>query len=409
MTFKRTLSLAFLVTLVTPLALAACSSSSASGPSESAKCESALTVQRFRSLAIVEDEVTLDARARNDVDGPWSFRRRMEDLAAPGEDPAALTLSWLDNWRSRERVNLFDVAARPFVEHKAFCNWLLATPSNGCDETCTTCTARKFDLARAPFRLLAITNRGDLNRTVAPPNAAGEVRFVYGLTQGAADDPASNPMFMSVIFEYRQPLKGRTRKQMAQTWYALGQHAALDEAFKSDLDKILVDLVGPGAEPDRPRGSSLSQVRVNEREFDWQWDMREYSVTEQGLTPAPQRNTPDHTNNGSQELASFLRDNRNAVLSGTHLVPTRLAGGSIGIIEKWSAPAADSDLVAAFSLETCNGCHQTKMQDFNLHITPFKSGTAKLSPFMNDPANPTQDDLGKREAYMRLQMCEPAP
>lgn len=388
----------------------ACSSSDKDGTTDATSaCESGLGVQRFRSLAIVEDEVVLDARARNDVDGPWSFRRRMEDLALPGEDPTQLTLAWLATWRNAAKVNLFDVAARPMVEHKAFCNWLRATPSNACDESCTTCTKRKFDLSRAPFRLLAITNRADQQLTIPDATTAGEVRYTYGLTQGAGDDPASTPMFMSVIFEYDQPLKGRTRKDVAQKWYALGQHAAFDEAYKTELDALLRDLTGPGAQPERPRGSSISQVRTNEREFDWQWDMREYLVNDQGFALSGTQNTPDAKVNGSAAFTRFLKDNRTAVLAGEHVLPQQLAGGGVGIITKWSAPEAETAVLEAFSLQTCNGCHQNKQNDFNLHITPFKSGIAKLSLFMNDPANPTKDDLGAREAFMRGQLCGATP
>src|SRR5262249_36642294 len=106
---------------------------------------------RFKALVIVDDAVTSDPRARNDADGPWSFRHAALRLSP--NDPGALVLAWLNAWEP-ERVDEID--------QRVTCPWLHRTASNACDPTCGACAHRELDLAAAPFRLVAIANRMDL-------------------------------------------------------------------------------------------------------------------------------------------------------------------------------------------------------------------------------------------------------
>jgi hypothetical protein len=236
------------------------------------------------------------------------------------------------------------------------------------------------------------------------PATAGEARFVYALTNGAGDDPSSPSMEMTAIFEYRQPLRGRTRKQLAEAWHALGRHATFDEAYKAELEALMKTFHEPGAEPERPVGSGIGQIRTNEREFDWQWELREFKVTENGFVIGPTGNTPDASLNGSERLGAFLRENREQILAGKHVLPPNFSGGFAQNLSQWSAPV-ESDLVRAFSNETCNGCHMNRNIDFNFQISPHKKGIARLAPFLHDPADPTHDDASKRETFMRKQLC----
>ncbi len=387
-------------------ALASCSPENQPGPApaETEPC-SEIRIDRFKELIIVDEGVVGDARSRNATNGAWSFRRRIEDMAPDTGDPADVAVKWLSVWKAPTQVNLQQVPIRPFVDAKALCRWQRSLPSNECDAGCTACKERKFDLALAPFRLVAITNRADLVTIFEDPSTAGEVRFTYALTDGPGDDPASVPLNFTVIFEYRQPLLGRTRREVANAWHALGRFTDFGEPFKAELDSLLSTFVKKGIEPSRPFGSSIAQIRTNDREFDWQWDLREFTLTEAGIKLHTTENTPAESLNGSTQLIQFLKSNESAIRAGKHKLPETLSGGSVGIISKWVAPEVDSSLVASFSAETCNGCHQNQMTDFNFHISPFKKGTEKLSTFLHNPRDPTHDTAATREKTLQRMMC----
>lgn len=397
------------------LALASClglaCSDSNTGPVEtdslSPECQ-AITIDRFKELMVVEESIVTSDRSSNAKNGIWSFRHAMEEFTPAGGDPAQTAVRWFETWRSATKVNLFDVPSRPLVQSRALCNWLRATPANECDATCGVCKARTYDLANVPFRLIGIANRIDLIEHHDDPTTNGETRFLYALTDGPGDAPSSAPINMTIILEYRQPLAGRTRRQVAEAWHALGQHPAFDEAYASDLEALTRIVKQRNVEPSRPLGSAINQVRTNEREFEWQWDLREYELRSgYGLMPRGLENTPPESMNGTVELANFLRDNRDAVMGKKHALPLALEGGAAGILRPWTAPGVEAALVTAFSEETCNGCHQVRHTDFNFHVSPFRTGVARLSPFMHDPADPTRDELTRREGLMRRQLCGP--
>jgi hypothetical protein len=385
---------------------AGCSSSSTDRGTSQDAPDCGIHVDRFKELVIVDDAVITDARASNTADGVWSFRRRIEEMTPPGAAPETTIANWLSSWKITTAINQFPVAARTQVDQKVLCRWMRVTPANQCDETCAKCTGRILTLEKAPFRLVGISNRLDLRDQVTPdPDTAGEARFIYGLTNGPGDDPQSAPMAMTVIFEYRQVLRGRTQAALDRQWHALGAHAAFDEAYKVDLAALLQSFTEPGAAPSRPLGNAIGQLRTNEREFDWAWDMREFVLSNDGLRLSSTENTPDLTLSASQPFAQFLTDNRAAIMAGRHALPSRLQGGAVGILSDWTAPV-DSALVRAFSLETCNGCHQNHpMVDFNFHISPHRSGVAKLSSFLNNPADPTHDELARRERFLATALC----
>jgi hypothetical protein len=249
--------------------------------------------------------------------------------------------------------------------------------------------------------VIGISNRGDLRALQNDMSLAGEARFIYALTAGAGDDPSAAPLDMTVIFEYRQPLLGRTIAEVAALWHSLGAHAAFDESFNAELEKVMSSFTAPGLEPDRPLGSSISQIRTNEREFDWAWDLRQYGADETGFHLTSLDNTPDGTLNGSQQLGAFLSAKSDAILAGQHVLPTNLEGGAVGVLNPWNVTSVPTSVVQAFAAQTCNGCHSTNPLDTNFHMSPHKAGTAKLSPFLNNVADPTKDELSKRAVILQ--------
>lgn len=200
-------------------------------------------VDPARELEIVDDLVVRNARAKNATSGPWSFRGLAVRLA--GSDDEAV-----------EAVH--DTLARLGLSADVLCPWLRDDVGNGCDERCTSCSARRLDLARAPFRLAAISNRLDLADD--PDTRHGETRFVFAVTQGPGDDRSSRALPATVVFEYRVP-ESRPLSEWARVWHALG---------RLDGDDYLTAL----ATLTRDLTASLAQVRthvmsrMNELAFD---------------------------------------------------------------------------------------------------------------------------------------------
>jgi hypothetical protein len=386
----------------------ACSSSEGDSASTNRAC--GVAVDRFKELMIVDDAVINDARTRNETAGVWSFRHAVEAALPAGANASSFLAAWLEDWESTKQVNGFTVDKEPRrISTTLVCPWLQATPQNQCDATCGTCVSRNLDLAKAPFRLIAIVNRMDLRGHPGATSPAGEGRLVFAMTRGPGDDAASMAMPSAVIFEYALP-KSMDAEHWAQTWHHLGTHAAIDEAYKTELAEVTERYVGRGVSPERVNGSALAQVRTNESAFNWIWQLRQFELDASGnLRLAPVANTPGEPLNNSTLLRDFVKTNREKILAGQHVLPRSMTGGSADqLLFRWNVPEVDDTLRRAFAHETCNGCHadENTPVDTAFHVSPFRSGVAKLSRFVNDPQDPTKDDLAKREASMRTALCK---
>jgi hypothetical protein len=394
-------------------ALISCSSDPAPPPADPMAIPAAcrdVTVDPFKELMVVDEAVMTDRRASNGSNGAWSFRHAIEELTPPGRTPSQFVTAWLATFRQPTSISVYDVPPRDIalVDELLTCPWLRRTPANGCDARCSTCTARELDLATAPFRLIAIANRVDLRETSADLGGTGEGRLVFGLTDGAADDPASKPLRMSVIFEFHLPDSQANAAGWARRWHALGSHSAFDEGYRSELEALTESFVRRGAAPGRSFGSALAQMRSNERELDWTWDLREFRLSDSTgrLELEPVFNTPDRTLNASSQLGDWAKANREAVLKNQHVVPRGFLGGFAQPHSTWQIPSADEALRKALATQTCDGCHQTEQPslDINFHVSPFRKGIEKLSPFVFNPNAPT-DELRIRADAMRRALC----
>jgi hypothetical protein len=293
------------------------------------------------------------------------------------------------------------------------CPWLHRTPANNCNADCSSCTSRKYDLALAPFRLIAIPNRLELMGRPDPYNTLpnGEARLVFALTDGPADDPASQPLTMTVIFEYEVP-PSYTPKQWASFWHDLAKHPSFDEAYKTDLAALTERYVGRDANPTAQNGSAIARIRTNERLFNnWNWQLRQFHLDATGhFGSVAVTNSPDRTLNGTPRLVDWVKANAEAIRSDKHLLIPSMHGPAADFaVNRWNVPGVDEPTRKAFATATCNGCHlvETPSIDVAFHVSPFRSGVEKLSRFVNDPANPTNDDLGKRAVHMRSVLCKP--
>ncbi len=377
----------------------------------SAACEE--PIDEFKELLIV-DEAALDTpRAKNAEGGVWSFRHAIESMAPDGVDGGEFVARWLMAWIERKELNGFPLDT-PNEERAlsmnsiVVCPWLSATPENECDATCSTCKTRKLDLALAPFRLIGIVNRIELRDTLEiAPN--GEGRLVFGLTQGPADDPASRPLAMTVIFEYFLP-ETMSAKQWAEAWHHLGQLPD-GEPFLAGLEDVTNRFVKRGSRPGAINGSALAQVRTNESTLNWIWQLREFGLGEDGLLALrPTWNTPAEQLNGTDSLREFIVANDARIREKKHVLPVSMRAGSADARRySWSVSGVDPTTMRRFAEETCNGCHSSTTNagapiDSAFHLSPFRTGRSKVSLFMHNPEHET-DELSLRATHLRRALC----
>ena len=391
----------------------ACSSgSSAPPPGVQPSCLKR-EVDRFKELIVVEPSVLGDARSQNATGGAWSFRHAIEAMVPDGTSPSDFVMKWLTEWVTLTELNGFPLD-RKFEERnfemnrRVICPWLHSTPANACNDDCSTCASKTLDLSLAPFRLIAIANRMDLREKPDAAGPAGEGRLIFALTDTTADKPTAVPRPMTVNFEYRLP-NTLSLKGWGEAWHALGDSKAFDEPYRVALQAITDRYSSRGADPARPNGSSLAQLRTNESFLNWIWQLREFHLDSDGLHLSTVKNTPSESFNGSSALVSFIKANSANVLKGTHVVPESMLGGSIDeLLVTWAAPGIDEPTRKAFAKETCNGCHvqETVSIDTAFHVSPFKVGVDKVSPFLNDPKNPKGDELGRRAAMLDAAICK---
>jgi probable HAF family extracellular repeat protein len=319
------------------------------------------SIDPYKELVVVDSSVVLDARASNAADGAWSFRRTVEQLTPQGITAVALVENWLRSFRAA------DVGGKPVDDRPKVGELLASWPRT---------KEGALDLARAPFRLIAIASRLDL--TASP---LGEGRLIYGLVDPATGEPG----LLTVAFEYALPSLGTAndRQAWAARWHALGSHA-----FGADYNSALQALTDAFA-----KAGALAQVRTNEAAFGSPWELREWKLASEGLRPAWTAQNPDQTLDGSQALAQFILDHEADVRAGRVELPKELLAGTALETGAWrfpDHPRIDESLRHAFAMHTCNGCHSTETfsaQGF-FHINPLRpikpgsDGRDRLSEFL---------------------------
>lgn len=363
-------------------------------------------------------ETTFDPARPSGTDrrGAWSFGRLVHNMlpADRRDDPraaSALVTEWLGQWLADQSPNALvsPSAARPNIQALVLGPWRAAS---GCAPTDGACV---LDMTKAPFRLLAIVNRPDL-RIVAKDGSAtgGEGRFVFqvvGPTLGRnvvggpieIIDPTPRPQKFTVIFEYSLPVKDDAGTlAWAERWHRLGS-VGFGTAFNALLRDVTNDFAGPDADPRRPNGNALDQVRTNEvatqgaRRFGAEaplsvpqfWELREFRLTTTGLVQHTVNLEPSRDfdvarpafvpplGTRSAELASWLIANEDAILASREVLPPEMSGNSAlvgsapyGAWGRAASNTAPHSFVTAdgvrvsdrvrdeFAADTCAGCHR---------------------------------------------------
>lgn len=331
-----------------------------------------------RDVGVVEDPVRATGL------GPWTFGRLMASLAGKGGDTPAFTLAWLKTWATPRNVGGETIAARPSIQAQIIAPWLAA--SGG----------KRLDMAKAPFRLLAIANRLDLRKDKTLN--AGEGRFVFG-----ALDANGNPLQFTVIFEFGLPVAApEDTLKWARRWHRLGTFPLGSEDYRKALHGITNAFSNQGLAPDLPNGSTIHQVRTNEIALGSPWELREFRLprpavagTLVNLRQVTVKQNPRQALNNTAELRDFINANEARLLkdSPTHVVPRSLLGGaSPENFQVWNAPGINNPKARrAFAVNTCNGCHTSETGTGFLHVVPrLKGQEAGLSGFLTgiDVADP---------------------
>jgi hypothetical protein len=320
--------------------------------------------------------------------GKWTFGRLMKEMAN-GVNPSTFVRNWLKKWENNQLINGFTVQKRqPGILAQIIIPWQLK--SGGLT----------LNLAKAPFKLVAIVNRVDLRTNPVYGGSggnAGEARFVFG-----ALGPNCQPLPFTVIFEYGVPKTSCPAvKAWGQQWANLSFLPMGSVAYLAALENITDQFTLANANPAKPNGSALNQLRTNEIALSSPWELREFVVKpSHQLEEDNVKQTPDLTRNNNPPVASFINSNTGVILANNYLVPLTFpgvtpfrggssltpAGGAGGT--HWNA-AGIGNLGARhiFSLNTCNGCHAGETATRFLHVDP-QPPVAGLSGFLTGETIP---------------------
>jgi hypothetical protein len=373
-------------------------------------------------------------------DGVWTFRHLMEEMASSTGIPASyFTEQWLKNWTTTQTINSLTVPSRSAMQdiiddwraHSAV--WNDPDPND-------------LNLDVAPVRLLAIVPRLDLRQLVGGNfTDAGEVRFIFGFVAppGWIKMPrpsgygrgACAPLPFSVIFEYRIPKSGCPAvRSWARSWVALSNHVPGTAIYNDRLEDLTESFVKAGANPSRPNGSALGQLRTNEIELATPWQLREFQLTTSPVSYLNETTTQDtaaDSFNNSATFKSWIRDEVAPAISGPAWdqkipkVPDLFLGSNFlgagpevptaSLYWNVSGPAGLNLTIPGenwarhrASLAACSGCHAQETNTKFVHVDPSTALNlpADVSGFLrgvtvNDPAHgsPTRSfsDLARRE------------
>lgn len=263
----------------------------------------------------------------------------------------------------------------------------------------------EIDLARAPMRLIGISNRIDLGDAPDAVSPSGEGRFVFAITRGAADDPSSEATAATVILEYALP-PVRSSLEWAVAWHALGR---IDdrETYRDELERVTRTFTDRDAA--HPGSSALAQVRASRHGGDGHVSLYELAFDGAGdLSRRGLRNTPRSEVVTDASFQSWARAHGNEIRDGRHVLPATFRAD---VVDTGRPPVVidgmADDVQRAFDAATCDGCHRESRGAFDggFHLSPLRRGRERVSRFVFDPGNREDDDLARREVDLRRRLA----
>lgn len=334
----------------------------------------ACNVNTSRELFITDPSVTKDCSrtgwlgscsgtVQPATRGAWTFGGLMAGIFGT-TDPVQLsnlTRKFFNELSIPHTLNGDVVAPRPNADSVIIQPWLQS--SGGVN----------LDMKKDPFELTAIVARLDMrqngNGTTSP--TAGELHFVYQLAWGSGFPPQ-----VFLIVEYNLDAAGCADiLAWAQRFHALGG-LPFGQSYNAALQAVTDRVTKINASPGRLNGSALNQVRTNEATLGGSgWQLREFRLQASTSGPAellqttvPQ--TPAVSLQATSAIATYVNSNAASIIAGTNIVPLTVGGNPFlgGAAThtnnlKWDGPApacssiANKDARAAFSRNTCSGCH----------------------------------------------------
>lgn len=358
--------------------------------------------------------------------GKWTFAHLIREMAAgSGTTAEKFTLAWVAKWLNNYTVNgdlvpkrtaMFNQVIRPWAIASGIPSPTLVTSPGGTNSVNLGGGSLNLDIA--PFRLLAIVNRVDLGRTVKGgggygggiterPADAGELRFVFGVTQpspwGAGTQATCGLKPFTVIFEYGVPIEGCSNVvKWAKRWTALNATGGFTASYITQLEALTESVVKSGAAPSKGNKSALNQIRTNEIALSPRWELREFTLSTEN--PAAGTDVPtngllrQHTVAQTPNDAAFPTPHptvddfvkNNVTCGAPYQVPFNYLGkpfrGGNSLVNPpdfWQVtPPVNVCSRHEFSLNTCNGCHKADTATSFTHVSPTSGIPATLSNFL---------------------------
>ena len=395
-----------------------------------------------RSLLVTHSSVLADPLRTYDACtlegtplGAWTFGKLMTDMA--GSMPVGdFVEAWFNTYLAGQVINGFAVAAQPSL---AFPSHLLSSVLAAWPKLADG----SLNVAQAPFKLRAIVNRADLaGNTSYGPVSGAEGRFVFQLVDVTKNGCPSLPLH--VILEFGVPKNTCSAlASWAQQWLALSTIAIGTPEYLSALQGLTDQFATANADPSKPNGSALNQLRSNAFVgFGFgveKWELREFHLQPNAagdvlITPATVAQTPDASYDGQRgflglggpgplaaQLGEWIGDNvvgtPDPLAAPAYTVPLplpcplgagllpcaglSLRGGAIfNNREFWTAPGPTNSQLNVFSLNTCDGCHgrETNVNFIQLG-SGFMTGETVVDP--RDPSiHHTYNDLLRRKVAL---------
>ena len=339
---------------------------------------------------VVNDELQTQYVAGDSTKGQWSFVGLMSQIAPPGVDLEMFIKNWLLTWTVAIPVNGFNVAPRNIS--KVLQHW----PKDD---------SGRLDLSKAPFRLLAISNRIDLRSAALEDKHSGMLNFVFGLYDQTEGPNFGQPLNMMVSMEFEMRTEIHGLIDWALRWYNLSHTPTNAAAYKQALAVIIRDATQRNTKISKSGNSPFSAIRTEEMLSSNSAEFREFGLNSEGkLAVAPLQQTPDVSFNSSRkaELIQWVNDNLSLVSSNQFTIPQEfLAGASTAPAASW---LQDSKLPGQarrnLAMSTCTGCHQSETQNGVIHLSNRKAEeSSQLSNFL-------RGDLAQREFEFKLLFME---
>ena len=374
--------------------------------------------------------------------GAWTFEKLIADMAntpMTGISAEDFVKDWLSKWLSDQFINGETVSARTNLFNRVIEPWVINSGSTAGTFTIDNWQSRPLNLAKAPFKLIAIVNRLDLRGNMGyGMSNAGEGRFIFEVLNPTTCVPLPGP-FM-VIFEYGIPIRGCTKlKEYGQRWYNLKNLPLGSATYNDSLQQLTDVFAAANAAPTRTNGSAINQIRTNERTIGTPWELREFvldpsnnklMMTTVKQEPAEIYNeVADHPGTAADvdKLRDWINTHQSLILQDKHIVPDSLPTGEPFLGGKahsepgfWQVSGvSDPEARHHFSLNTCSGCHRQETGTLFVHIGEVPLGTpfgteAPLSGFLTgishtDPVNPPTshdfNDLLRRQQSLEGLLC----